>query len=213
MPRIQEAPTNAEAGGNLSPVVIALMKGVVYQESDPGTWQALLNLQARVREYIAVLGLDLVLDEAEGYAYLRQRPAAAEGETELPRLVPRRQLSYPVSLLLALLRKKLAEFDATSGETRLILSRAEIAELMRLFLPDTANEARLMDRIDSHVGRVAEMGFLRPLRGREDHFEVRRILKAFVDAQWLSEFDCRLAEYRDHPFGRLAEEEEIRERP
>ena len=27
-------------------------------------------------------------------------------------------------------------------------------------------------------------------------FEVRRILKAFVDAQWLAEFDTRLAEYR-----------------
>jgi hypothetical protein len=27
-------------------------------------------------------------------------------------------------------------------------------------------------------------------------FEVRRILKAFVDAQWLSEFDERLATYR-----------------
>jgi hypothetical protein len=26
--------------------------------------------------------------------------------------------------------------------------------------------------------------------------EIRRILKAFVDAQWLSEFDRRLSEYR-----------------
>jgi len=27
-------------------------------------------------------------------------------------------------------------------------------------------------------------------------FEVQRILKAFVDAQWLAEFDARLAAYR-----------------
>jgi hypothetical protein len=112
--------------------------------------------------------------------------------------VPRRQLSYPVSLLLALLRKKLAEFDATSGETRLILERQEIAETMRLFLPETVNEARLMDRIDSHINRTVEMGFLRRLRGQSDHFEVRRILKAFVDGQWLNEFDQRLDEYRQH---------------
>ena len=39
-----------------------------------------------MREYVAVLGLELILDEAEGYAYLRQR-AAAEGEPELARLV------------------------------------------------------------------------------------------------------------------------------
>jgi hypothetical protein len=41
--------------------------------------------------------------------------ATVDGEPELPRLVPRRQLSYPVSLLLALLRKKLVEFDAAAG--------------------------------------------------------------------------------------------------
>lgn len=173
------------------------MKGVTYQEDSPSIWQSLLNLQPRVREYVALLGLELILDEAEGYAYLRQR-TPAEGEQELPRLVPRRQLSYPISLLLALLRKRLAEFDAGSGDARLIMSREDIVEMMRVFLPETANEARLMDRIDAHINKILEMGFLRKLRGQEDRFEVRRILKAFVDAQWLREFDQRLAEYRGY---------------
>jgi hypothetical protein len=95
------------------------------------------------------------------------------------------------------LRKKLAEFDATSGDTRLIVSREEIAEMIRVFQPDAANEARLMNRLDTDIKRVVEMGFLRQLRGNEDKFELRRILKAFVDAQWLSEFEKRLAEYRE----------------
>jgi hypothetical protein len=117
-----------------------------------------------------------VLDEAEGYAYLRQRPLV-EGEPELPRLVPRRQLSYPVSLLLALLRKKLAEFDARSGEARLIVTADEISDMVRLFFSDGTNEARFRDRIDQNVNRIVEMGFLRRLRGRDDAFEVRRILR------------------------------------
>jgi len=182
---------------NLSPVLIALMKGITSRDDDAAVWQALLELQARVREYVAVLGLELILDEAEGYAYLRQR-AAAEGEPELARLVARRQLGYPVSLMLALLRKKLAEFDAGSGEARLILSAEQIADLVRLFLADTANEAKLMDRVDSDIKKIVELGFLRKLRGSEDRFEVRRILKSFVDAQWLSEFDRRLADYKAH---------------
>ncbi|MCE1182530.1 MAG: DUF4194 domain-containing protein [Rhodocyclales bacterium] len=48
-----------------------------------------------------------------------------------------------------------------------------------------------------------ELGFLRELKGNfavdaenEANFEVRRILKAFVDAQWLAEFDERLAGYK-----------------
>lgn len=180
---------------NLSLVLIALMKGITTREDDPVLWQALVDLQARVREYVAVTGLELVLDEGEGYAYLRQR-AAAPGEPELPRLVARRQLGYSVSLLLALLRKKLAEFDARGGEARLILGTEEIADMIRLFLADTGNEAKLVDRVETDIRKIVEMGFLRKLRGSEDRFEVMRILKSFVDAQWLGEFDRRLAEYR-----------------
>jgi hypothetical protein len=111
-------------------------------------------------------------------------------------LVARRQLAFPVSLLLALLRKKLAEFDAGGAETRLILSRDEVVELIRVFLPAGSNEIRLIDQIETHLNKIVELGFVRRLRGQERMFEVRRILKAFVDAQWLAEFDRRLTEYQ-----------------
>lgn len=181
----------------LSVVVVSLMKAIADRESDPHLWQSLIGIEARVRDYVACLGLDLVLDEAEGFAYLRQRPAE-EGTPEVPRLVPRRQLGYQVSLMLALLRKKLAEFDATSGEARLILGRNDTVEMMRVFLAETANQVRLSSRIEADINRVVDMGFLRRLRGTDDRFEVRRILKAFVDAQWLADFDRRLAAYRSH---------------
>ncbi|NBC48862.1 MAG: DUF4194 domain-containing protein [Gammaproteobacteria bacterium] len=192
-----ESDAAAERGAELSQALIPLFKGVVYQDSAPAAWQALLALQARVRDYVGVLGLELLLDEAEGYAYLRQR-SPAEGDPERPRLVPRRQLSYPVSLLLALLRRKLAEHDASGGDPRLVLAREQIVDLMRVFLAETSNEARLMDRMDTHINKVVELGFLRRLRGQDGQFEVRRILKAFVDAQWLAELDQRLADYRTH---------------
>jgi hypothetical protein len=189
---------------NLSALVIPLLKGVLYQEGDPALWSALLNLQARVRDYVSVLGLELVLDESEGYALLRSRPEGDDEPTQrLPRLIARRALSFPVSLLLALLRKRLAEADAGGGDTRLILTREEIVELVRVFLPENTNEARLIDQIDAHVNKVVDLGFLRRLKGQSAGsgaqtpvFEVRRILKAFVDAQWLADFDERLAAYQ-----------------
>ena len=178
-----------------SRVIIALMKGVVYEENDPALWQDLFDLQARTRDYISVLGLELMLDDAEGYAWLRTRPTTAETHGP-PRLVTRRQLSFPVSLLLSLLRKKLVEFDAGGGDSRLILSRDEIVELLRVFLPAGSNEARLVKQIESHLNKIIDLGFIRRLRNTENQFEVRRILKAFVDAQWLTEFDQRLEEYQ-----------------
>jgi hypothetical protein len=122
--------------------------------------------------------------------------------------VQRRPLSYPVSLILVLLRRKLAEFDSTGGDKRLVVSRDDVADQVRLFLPDTANEARLLDRIDTHLGKVVELGFLRRLRGQEGQYEVRRIVKAFVDAQWLDEFARRLDAYASHAAAQADEERE-----
>ncbi len=182
---------------DLSTAVIQLMKGVVYRDTHDRAWQHLLQLQPQVRDYVEVLGLQVVIDEAEGYAFLRQRPAddSADDGQQIPRLVPRRSLSFHVSLLLALLRKKLAEFDAQGGDTKLMLTRAQIIELLRVFLPSTSNEARLIDQVDAHINKAVEFGFLRPAKTGEQVYEVRRILKAFVDGQWLADFDAKLTEY------------------
>ena len=75
----------------LSGVLISLMKGVTDRESDPVLWQSMLDVEARVRDYVSIMGLELILDEAEGFAYLRQRPSK-DDENEIPRLMPRRQL-------------------------------------------------------------------------------------------------------------------------
>jgi hypothetical protein len=180
---------------DLSAAVIQLMKGVVYRDTHDRAWNHLLQLQPQVRDYVEVLGLQVVIDEAEGYAFLRQRPADEDEAGQLPRLIARRSLSFHVSLLLALLRKKLAEFDAQGGDTRLMLTRAQIVEMLRVFLPATSNEARLLDQIDAHISKAAEFGFLRQAKNGEQVYEVRRILKAFVDGQWLADFDAKLAEY------------------
>lgn len=190
----------ATANADLSALVINLLKGVIYQEGDPVLWDGLIRLQPQVRDYVSVLGLDLVLDEAEGYAFLKSKPEGAE-KSKIPRLIARRPLTFQVSLLLALLRKKLAEFDAGGGETRLVLTLEEIVELVRVFLPESSNEAKLVDGIETQLNRIIDLGFLRRLKptgsaGGQVSYEVRRILKAFVDAQWLAEFDCKLEAYR-----------------
>jgi len=180
---------------DLSLAVTQLMKGVVYRDTHDSAWRSLLELQPQARDFVDVVGLQVIIDQAEGYAFLRQRPADPENSDSLPRLIPRRALSFHVSLLLALLRKKLAEFDAQGGDTRLMLTREQIAEMVRVFLPATSNEARLTDQMDAHINKAVELGFLRPAKNSEQAYEVRRILKGFVDGQWLADFDAKLAEY------------------
>lgn len=200
--------TSASEEPDLPLVITHLMKGVVYRGTHDKAWRSLIPLQARVRDYVAVMGLTVIIDDAEGYAFLKSRPET-DDDTTVPRLVPRRALSFPVSLLLALLRKALAEFDARDSDTRLILTRDQIVAMLRLFMPDSSNEARIVDQIDTHINKVVELGFLHKIAGQHGTFEVRRILKAFVDGQWLAELDQRLAEYaRGLEPGRAAPQKE-----
>lgn len=174
--------------------IIQLMRGVVYREQDEWAWITLDRDAPAVRDHFAAVGVDVIVDDTEGYAYLQTRPEA-DGEEPLPRLVNRRTLTYNVSLLLVLLRKRLVEFETSGGEGKLVLSRDQIVEMLRLFLAESTNEARVVDQVDTTIRRATDLGFLRQLHGHADQWEVRRILKAYVDAQTLSDFASKLAEY------------------
>ncbi len=177
-----------------SRVLIALFKGVVYQELQSDLFQTLLAQESAVRDYVHVLGLDLTLDEAEGFAYLRSRDALGDDEA-LPRLVAKRPLSFVVSVVLALLRKRILEVES-SGESRLIMSREDIVDMVRVYLPSRTNEAQVVDQVQkTGINRVVEIGFMRELRGQDGMYEVMRIIKAFVDAEWLSDFNEKLSAY------------------
>ena len=173
---------------------IRLMQGVVYQESD--AWDDLVRHQGAVRDHFAVVGLEVVVDDDEGYAYLRTADTP-EGENALPRVIRRRTLTYADSLLLVLLRKRLAEFESAGDPGQLVLTHDEIVEMIQLFLHRSTDEAREQHQIDASINRLVGMGFLRQLKDRKGEWEVRRILKAYVDAETLSDFSAKLAEYAE----------------
>lgn len=183
---------------SISYLLVNLLKGVVHREDNLQRWEQMLDLQAQLHDYLVLLNLEMHLHEEEGYAFLRNREQDPEGP-QLPKLVARHQLSYPVSLILAQLRRKLAEHDAVSGEERLIVERQEIIDMMGTFFPTGTNEAAFTRKVESWLQKVKELGFIRFLdTGTKEQIEVRRIIKSFVDAQWLNEFDQRIREYREY---------------
>jgi len=181
-----------------------LRDGVFYREDDERRWASLMVHQGRIRDYVSVLNLDFHIDEADGLAFLRGRPDA-EADDDAPvitRLARRRELSFVASVLLVLLRKKLAEHEAgvsqeAAGGSRLVLTRDSIHELMSVFLTANPNQAKQADQIETHLGKLEDMGFVRKIKASgAPSYEVRRVLRHFVDAQWLAGFDDLLATYQ-----------------
>lgn len=177
----------------VSRAIIKLMQGVVYREVDEETWLTLERSPGAIRDHFADIGVEVVVADAEGFAHLRS--LSDDGDPDLPRLVRRRALTYNVSLLLVLLRKRLAEFEAQSTDSKLVVTSEQIVDLLRTFQTETSNEARITDQAERTIKQVADLGFLRPLRGESGHWEVQRVLKAFVDAETLADFEGRLRQY------------------
>jgi hypothetical protein len=181
-----------------APAVIRLLQGPLYND-DATPWKILLQYYDQVRLYCGQIGLELQLHEEDGYAYLRQ-PEWEDDEgrvIELPRLTRRQPLSRDVSMLCVLLREQLLLFGTGSvGGSACLLSREQIRELLLPALPERNNELLLQKRIDSLIERVAELGFLKKVtRLGQDYFELRRILKAKINADQLVELKERLLKH------------------
>jgi hypothetical protein len=189
--------TESTPRDELSHVLIALLRGVVTTDQHAQAWEALQRLQGRVRDYVAVLGLNLHIDEADGFAFLRQVERGDDDDAgePLPRLVARRPLTFVQSVLCLLLRKHLLERDVHGGDARVVVTLAELVEELRPFMVPGTNDAKRVDQAGRAVGKLVEYGYLREIKGESGAYEIRRVLKALLDAEWLERLEAKLAEY------------------
>lgn len=180
---------------------VYLLRGVLYRHQQEEAWELLLRYRRRLQDYFAVLQLELLVDEAEGYAYLRQQRLDEEEEENsaqrnFPRLISRRPLTYPLTLLCVLLRKRLLEFEAEGNDVRLIVSAAEIVDMVKLFWDESGtNERKREDKIHQQITRLVDYGFLQPLGKESNKYEVNRILKAYITIDKLKETLEKLKAY------------------
>jgi hypothetical protein len=195
-------------------VVLKLLRGVVY--FDDKEWDTLLSYEKAVQLHMASIGLRMLVDEADGYAYLSQpdddevaggsghdHGSGSRSETamarELPRLVRRIPLNFEATLLCVVLREELLKFEMREpGLERLVLSKQHLQEAMQIFYPEPADMTRLMGRIDRVIAQVERAGFLRPVKhDAEDVYEVKRIIKAKISADKLVDIRDQLRQYAD----------------
>lgn len=188
--------TEEEHQPSISPIIIHLLKGILFRNQQPVLWHDLLSLQSQVLDYVKVMGLDLAIDDTEGYAWLTQSIPDEDEKDPLPRLIARRPLSYPISLLCVLIRKKMAEADSSGADIRVIVSRQELSNAMLVFMPEKSNEAQISASINATINKVIELGFLRKLTNDNENLEIQRIISALVDADWTADFNQKLATYQ-----------------
>ncbi len=171
-------------------VAIKLLLGPIY-DTQSREWSDIKLYFNDLSNYLGKIGLELVFNETEGYAYLSQSEPEDEAH-RLPRLLQRRKLSWEVTLLCVLLRQKLEEFDVQDTNSRkLFITRGEFKAEIELFFPDQNNQSRLLERLDTLIKNVQELGYIERI-SQEDtrepdatRYEVKRIIKARFTADEL----------------------------
>jgi hypothetical protein len=181
------------APDSFATLAIKLLQGVVYEE-DLRLWQDLVKVhELPLRRYFAQIGLQLIVDKQEGFAFLRQPREDQEETAHLPRLMRKRTLNFDQSVLCVLLRERLEEHavrDTASREP--IMTLRDIRDMVELFLRERNTQQRFLKDLKKTVEDVKNMGFLEsisqetPDNDDERRYRVRRIIKAFIDTDSLA---------------------------
>lgn len=182
-------------------LVVKLLKGPV-EYVEKSAWERLLQYKVELIIFLQQLGLTLVLDEQDGYAFVKH--AMSEDEEAYVSWVQRRSFSYEESIMLVLLREMMAEFEISDSSSReLIKKRREIKEYAELFFKEGASRIRFLKDIDRLIDKVEENGFLQKIENHdlidEQKFRIRKIIKAKVDSEALEQFQQQLLAHQETP--------------
>jgi len=167
-----------------APALIRLLQGAVY--SDDEVWRIITHEETAIRAYFAQMGLELVLSDIDGYAFLTQPDKENDQGAPilLPRLTRRRALTYTVTVIIVILREELNQFDISNlDDHRLILSHEQILDKVRPFYGQQSDERTLIKMIDRDINAVIDLGFLKEIRdgrGKQIDYLVRSLLKSKV---------------------------------
>ena len=184
---------------NIAPfahVFLKLMQGPVYEE-DRAYWKDLLSWQTELHKYLQQTGLQLVINEADGFARIVQPDNDENSERPLPRLMRKARLTYEATLLCIVLREALEEFDLKGTGTKLYLTQKEMKERLTLFFKERHNKSKLLKDLNKPINSLLSVGILRLTR--EDvankelqQYEVKRVIKALVNNEKLEEIKTKL---------------------
>jgi hypothetical protein len=177
-------------------VIIRLLQSVIYDD-DKRYWNDLLNYETTVRDYFTKIGMDLILNRADGYAYLKQIEFAEDDKTRPIQLIRKIPLTYEMSLLCVLLREWLDENEVKMKNEKLFVSGKQIKERIDLFFKDKSNRKRLLDKLDGLIKQARELGFLHLTQEHEtnadnNQYEIKKIVKAKISNEKLEELKTKL---------------------
>ncbi|WP_369993067.1 DUF4194 domain-containing protein [Winogradskyella sp.] len=179
-----------------SVAIVRLLKGTV--NSDDKVWDDVLLYRKPIQEYVNVIGLELIVKENDGYAFLKQFPIDDDDNTI--GLVSRKQVGFETSVLLVVLRQILEDFETNpldySGSEKFI-DNEELINQIELFLPEKYDKVNYLKKLEDYIKRIEKLGYIKRVDSDDlnTRYRIHKIIKEKVSIDTLEEFKNKLNEY------------------
>ena len=161
---------------------VHLLQGIVYQDEGK-VWDLVMSHHSRLDSYFGRIGLRLVVDHTEGFAFLRQLEEGemdqVRGYDQLPKLFHKKRLSYDATLVCVLLREELRRFEEEEVDNaRCVVTTNDLFEQWKSFQPAVQDDVKSRKALDAVLRSLEELKYIREFTKDPQEWEVRRILKA-----------------------------------
>ncbi len=189
-------------------VAVRLLQGVVYHDDNSDLWECLLRSVSQLTDYFAKIGLQLIVDEADAMAYLRQPEddEVAPEHDHVPRLFRRSPLTYEATLLCVLLRDELRQFEEEDVQNeRCVLNQNQLLAVWQAFFPESSDTVKLNRSLTTALRKLEELKFVRQFEKEPPSWEVRRIIKARLPLAELERLRQSLIDAHTHSSAAISE--------
>lgn len=179
-----------------SKAIVRLLKSPIERKNE-SLWNSVVTYQNEIQEYIATIGLELIVKKDEGFAFVKQ---FEDSEGNTLGLIVRRQIGFEASIVLIVLRQSLEDFDSNPTQIQVaekFITNSEIKEEVELFLQEGYNRMKFQKDLDSHIYKIVELGYLKEVskNDSETKYQIHRIIKEKVTLDILQDFKTKLKEY------------------
>ena len=179
-----------------SKAIVKLLKSPI-ERKNASLWNSVVTYQNEIQEYIATIGLELIVKKDEGFAFVKQ---FEDSEGNTLGLIVRRQIGFEASIVLIVLRQSLEEFDSNPTQIQVaekFITNTEIKEEVELFLQEGYNRMKFQKDLESHINKIVELGYLKEVskNDSETKYQIHRIIKEKVTLDILQEFKTKLKDY------------------
>ncbi|MGE3341699.1 MAG: DUF4194 domain-containing protein [Candidatus Altimarinota bacterium] len=161
-----------------------LIKGAIYRE-DAVAWNQIVTYTNPIKAFFEKLSLDVLVDEQEGFAFLKS-VSSDDGKDAAGGLVVRRALSRNATALCVILREELHSWERSEREDQAcVLTRKQLREKMLPYTRLAEDDSKFHSLVDTAITQACDSQLLRLVnvekgtdRRDDQQFQIQRIIKA-----------------------------------